>query len=75
MSAYGIEKILKIGIIRATVLVRRHRADMCNITVDMPSSMPKVDEHPLSITFTAEADTGAQYVRDHFGVEPEIIQA
>lgn len=31
------------------------------------------NQQPLSLMFDATYDTGVQYVRDNFGLEPEIV--
>jgi hypothetical protein len=48
-------------------------ADKVFINTTLPSSMPKVSQQCLSMDFQTEIDTGIEYVRHHFGIEPEVI--
>ena len=49
--------------------------DTVYLNTTLPSATPKVAEQPLHLQFQAEYDTGAEYVRQHFHVEPEVIDA
>lgn len=65
---------MELKITRATVLLNVG-ADCCILWTDLPSSMPKVTEQNLSLRFDAEYDKGAEYIRNTFGIEPEVISA
>ncbi len=52
-------------IIRISVLLNQH-ADICLLTTDLPSSMPKVDDSNLYLKFEAEKNTGVEYCKKHF---------
>lgn len=69
-SAYTVS-ILKIT--KATIVLG-FGADKVLLWTDLPSTMPKVTTQNMCLSFDTEIDTGADYVRRHFGIEPEIIQ-
>jgi hypothetical protein len=48
-------------------------ADSISVHIDSPSPMPKVSKDKLSMDFRAEANTGVDYVKRVFGIEPEVI--
>lgn len=63
-------------ITKAVVLCRKFGTDVVILTTEYPcpfveGALPT--QPPLQITFDATADTGADYVRKHFDMEPEII--
>lgn len=59
-------------LVRASV-VRESGPDMCYLTFKAPSPIWPFDGQ-LSMKFEAAAGTGAQYIRDFFGIEPEVIE-
>jgi len=65
----------KLNITKITVLIAPGRGDYVSILTDLPSPFPKeVDSTPLSIRFDAPKGKGVEYVREHFGIEPEVIK-
>jgi hypothetical protein len=63
-------KILKAMVILSTA------ADKIMLETDMPCPyvvefMP--GQQPLSLSFDATYDKGVEYVRNNFGIEPEVI--
>jgi hypothetical protein len=59
-------------ITRATVLLT-DGTDTVYLHTDKPSALPKISNDALSLMFQAQQNTGAQYVRDNFHIEPAII--
>jgi hypothetical protein len=57
-------------ILKATVILSRV-ADQVLIETDLPS--PFGNKYPLSLRFETTYDKGAEYVRNNFGIEPEVI--
>jgi hypothetical protein len=66
----GLKKPVKF--VSAIVIVGRG-SDVISLQTDFSSPRPKVDKQDLCLDFTAEKGTGADYVRKHFGIEPEIV--
>lgn len=64
-------KIATIRITRVTVLVRKGYTDKIWIYTDLPSNIYKVPQ----VDFSTEMlqGTGADWVRENLGVEPEVI--
>ena len=62
----------KCNVVKITV-VENSGTDCVIIETDLPSSMPFWGE-PLMFKFPAEHGTGAQYVRDNFHIEPDVIE-
>ena len=62
-----------VGFVSATVLESTLVADLVYLKTELPSPMPGVTKALLHLSFEAEAGTGAAYVREHFGIEPEIV--
>jgi len=60
-------------ILKATVLLREFGTDKVFLQTDLPSPMPLVKDQKMSLSFDTERKYGADYVREHFGIEPEII--
>jgi len=60
--------------IHATVVVRRHQTDVVYVKTNLASPL-NVDgeKHSLDLEFQAPKGGGAAYVREHFGLEPEVI--
>jgi hypothetical protein len=58
-------------ILTASILIGQG-PDRVFLNTDMPSSFAMYSE-PLMIQFEAERGTGAEYVRNNFGLEPTII--
>lgn len=57
---------------RVTVVINDGADHVIVHCKNFPSSIPKVCDDPLDFTFRAEYDTGAEYVRKNFKIEPEI---
>ena len=66
---------MKLKVTRATVVLTNHGKDRISLDTEYPSPTPKVDPEPLSLTFEAEKGTGVEYVKNTFGIEPEVIDA
>lgn len=60
------------NIMKATVILR-NTTDKIFLTTDLPSALPKVTQDNLCVSFEAEYDTGIEYVRKEFNIEPEVI--
>ena len=65
---------MNLEIEKAVVLLNPHGPDKIFLHTTLPSSFPRVSEQSLVLSFEATADTGADYVREHFLMEPEVIQ-
>ena len=66
-------KDITLTVLRATVLLRPG-TDQVSLQVDKPSPFPpEVDDNPLHMSFEVVANHGAEYCREHFGIEPEVI--
>ena len=63
---------VRMKIKRVTVLERTHNADYVILHTDLPSAVFPWDRH-LSLTFECASGSGANYVREHFAIEPEVI--
>lgn len=66
----------KLTIVKATVLIG-HGADRVNLHTTSPCSfVPEcIPEQPrLVVQFEATRGTGAEYVRKHFGIEPQVVE-
>lgn len=66
---------MKIQVLHATILLT-DGADKISLKTEFPC--PFVSEYlpsqpPLSLDFEATQDTGADYVRNTFNIEPEIV--
>ena len=59
------------NITKATVLTG-HGSDHVYLWTDIPSALTAYSE-PLCVSFDATAGTGQTYVRNHFNIEPTII--
>ena len=57
---------------RVVVIERRAHADDIIITLDGPTTFPKLN-YPLSITVQARRGFGAQWVRDNLAIEPIVV--
>lgn len=58
---------------KATVLVGMG-ADIVMLTTDLPSSFVCYPNEKLHLKFEATNGAGADYVRENFQIEPEIIE-
>lgn len=56
-----------------TVLVRENVMDVVCLKTNTPGA--SFFEDKLTLQFFASKDTGADFVRRHFGIEPEIVRA
>ena len=63
---------MNMKITKAFVLLSATQADTVILTTDLPSPMPGVTSEPLSLMFCAEQNTGVPFVRENFGIEPEV---
>ena len=63
-----------IQFITATVLLSDGADKVLLYFKGLPSPTPKIDTGSLSVDFVAEKDTGVDYVRKNFGIEPKIIE-
>jgi len=61
------------NIVKAKVGVDFYGPDYIYLYTDLPSTMPEVTKENLIAKVTAASGTGIQYVRDHFGIEPEVF--
>lgn len=62
-----------VKVLSAFVLTGRG-PDHISLKIDLPNAFTYDKAEPFAhATIEASAGTGAQYVRDHFGVEPEIV--
>lgn len=59
----------------ATVVLNQYRSDTCYIRFVLPSTFPKTTDQDLMVTFHAEKDTGVEYIKKNFGVDPEIVNS
>ena len=60
--------------IKKIIVTITDKTDRVSILTDMPSPYPtEVDDQDLSIDFATKKNSGVDYVREHFGIEPEII--
>jgi hypothetical protein len=66
---------ITLTVLRASVLLRMG-TDQVTLQVDKPSPFPPdVDPDPLRISFEVRANHGVAYCREHFGIDPEVINA
>lgn len=56
----------------ASVVLQNNHADIVSLKTDLPSPTPG-DSQCLDLQFRATIDTGVDYVRKHFGLEPEVV--
>lgn len=61
---------------RVTVIQSEYQADYVTLHGSrFPSPFPKVEDEKLTLSFAAEKGKGAEYVRNHFGIDPEVIKS
>lgn len=65
-------KQISITVTHALVLLDHFGMDQIFLTTTLPSSIPKLSNEEVTFQFRAEADTGADYVKKHFGIDPEV---
>ena len=65
---------LGLNIKKISVLINFQFADVVQVYTDMPSPFPNY-KGCLSFSFQTDQGTGVEYVRDNFGVDPEVINA
>jgi len=63
---------LIVGVSRAVVIVSAYSVDTIVIHTTLPTSFPEM-KCPTCFTVHARAGSGAQWVRDVIGVEPEVV--
>lgn len=63
-------------VVKAIVVERRSGTDLIALTTTLPTPFrdPEMQHEPLYLDFHAAQGTGAEYVRKHFGIEPEIVK-
>lgn len=61
-------------IIGSSVILQDCQADIVSLKTDLPSPI-QGDTQCLDLQFRSSIDTGVEYVRKHFGIEPEVISA
>lgn len=60
---------------KAVVITHRLAMDQVVLTTDLPSPVPAtISADPLTLLFYTMKGTGLAYVREHFGVEPEVVE-
>lgn len=59
-------------ITKITVILQSQGTDLVCIHTDCPAAV--YGKENMRMHFHAAHGTGAEYVRTHFGIEPEIIQ-
>ena len=65
--------IFKINITKIVVLIT-NGTDHVSLHTDMPSPYPpEVSTQPLIIDFQTTKGKGIEYVLEHFGIKPEVI--
>lgn len=52
----------------------RHGADHVYLHTDFPTTMPNVTKQNLIMDFRVARGDGENYVREHFGMEPELVE-
>lgn len=69
----GVEMKNQITVLSAFVITGRG-PDHISLKLDLPNAFTYKDGEPFAhASIDATAGTGAQYVRDHFGIEPQIV--
>lgn len=66
---------MNLSITKAMVIVNSGADEVC-LETTAPSPYAEAfdpKQHPLTVTFKATKGTGADYVRENFGIEPEVI--
>ena len=62
-------------VLKAVVITHRTVMDQVVLTTDLPSPVPAtISADPLTLLFYTTKDTGLAYVREHFGIEPEVVK-
>lgn len=61
-------------IIKVLVLLNNGADDVILYT-NFPPTMPKSSNENLIVKFNTQKDTGIEYVRQNFGMEPEVISS
>jgi hypothetical protein len=66
---------MNIEIVKVTMLSRAHGPDQITLHTKLPSPFPpEVSDQPLQLDFVATKGMGADYVRENFGMEPEVLE-
>lgn len=60
------------NIVKILVIQDFYGPDYVYLISDLPSTMPNVTKEPLTAKVTVERGKGVEYVREHFGMEPEV---
>ena len=63
-----------VEILKAKVIINVGAADTVILTLDKPSAIPALTHDPLSVKFLAAEGTGAEYVKEEFGIESQVIK-
>lgn len=69
------EKPFLLNIRKVTVVTRELGTDIITVWTTLPPGCPGLDPTDASLTMDAAKGTGVQYVRDNFGIEPEVIES
>jgi hypothetical protein len=66
---------IELDVIETTVVVNFGSTDTILMKVNMPSPVYPFDDGTAYVHINAAHNSGAKYVRDHFGIEPTVIRA
>lgn len=69
------EKTFLLKIEKSVVIQREHGSDHVILHTNLPTAMPDITNEPLSLDFVVAKGDGVNYVKNVFGLEPEIIKA
>lgn len=70
--------MVQIEVDSATVLLQRNGTDIVFLKTSLPCPFPEeaISSQPsLQMKFDTTQGTGIKYVKDNFGIEPEVIDA
>ena len=62
---------ITLNVLKAVVLTGNH-GDLIRLTLDAPTTYKGMDYEP-TMKMEASPGAGAQWVRDNFGIEPQVI--
>ena len=65
-------KKLELNITKITIVIRDNFCDKIYIDTTLPSP---INESNLALSFETQPTKGRDYVLEHFGIKPEIIEA
>ena len=64
---------ITLEIVRATVILRKNATDICILVTSLPSVID--GNKKLRLSFETADGCGADYIKKHFGTEPEVINS